>query len=85
MRNALVLLVAALALALVLPSSLLAAPAAPTACRFVLGFKVIHDLIPATVGTCVTDEYHNPQNGDGLQETSGGLLVWRQRYAPEAP
>jgi hypothetical protein len=78
MRNALVLLVAALALALVPPPSVLAAPAAPAACRFVLGFKVIHDLIPATVGSCVTDEYHNPLNGDGLQETTGGLLVWRK-------
>ena len=27
---------------------------------------------------CVTGEYHNPYNGDGLQQTSNGLLVWRK-------
>lgn len=52
-------------------------------CQFVLGFKAVHDLIPSTVGDCKTDEYHNAQNGDGLQETTGangkgGLLVWRK-------
>jgi hypothetical protein len=54
-------------------------------CQFVLGFKALHDLIPAIVGTCLVDEHHNPTNGDGLQETTGpvggggtGLLVWRK-------
>lgn len=47
-------------------------------CEFVLGFKVLHDLIPDRVGECKTNEYHNPDNGDGLQETTGGLLVWRK-------
>jgi hypothetical protein len=54
-------------------------------CQFVLGFKALHDLIPATVGDCLVDEHHNPVNGDGLQETTGpvggsgtGLLVWRK-------
>jgi hypothetical protein len=51
-------------------------------CQFVLGFKALHDLIPSIVGPCVVDEHHNPQNGDGLQETTGtgpgGLLVWRK-------
>jgi len=35
-------------------------------------------LIPAVVGACVDNEVHNPQNGDGLQQTAGGLLVWRK-------
>ena len=47
-------------------------------CGFVLGFAALHDLIPDVVGDCIADEYHNPQNGDGLQETTGGLLVWRK-------
>lgn len=59
-----------------------AAPAAEN-CTFILGFKAIHDLIPGEVGDCRTNEYHNGQNGDGLQETNGkdgkgGLLVWRK-------
>ena len=53
-------------------------PVKAEGCQFVLGFKALHDLIPSTVGDCVTDEYHNPANGDGLQETVGGLLVWRK-------
>jgi len=47
-------------------------------CRFVLGFAAFHDSIPATVGDCVDDERHNPTNGDALQDTTSGLLVWRK-------
>ncbi|MGI8912404.1 MAG: class F sortase [Chloroflexota bacterium] len=47
-------------------------------CRFVLGFQALHDLIPAVVGDCSDSEAHNPANGDALQQTSGGLLVWRK-------
>ncbi len=36
------------------------------------------DLLPATIGACLDDEQHNPTNGDGLQHTSNGLLVWRK-------
>src|SRR5260221_12310073 len=61
---------------------LVAAPAAPVpspaACAFRLGFAALHDLVPQVVGDCVTDEHHNPLNGDGLQETTRGLLVWRK-------
>jgi len=46
-------------------------------CQFVLGFKALHDLIPNIVGNCVTDEQH-AANGDGLQQTANGLLVWRK-------
>lgn len=65
-----------------------AAPASPapaatprsvsSPCRFVLGFEALHDLIPQTVGTCLDDEWHDPQSGDGLQHTTRGLLVWRK-------
>lgn len=47
-------------------------------CTFILGFKTFHDLLPAIVGTCEDDEQHSPANGDGLQRTTNGLLVWRK-------
>jgi hypothetical protein len=47
-------------------------------CTFILGFKTIHDLLPAIVGVCADDEQHNPANGDALQHTANGLLVWRK-------
>jgi hypothetical protein len=46
-------------------------------CTFVLGFRALHDLIPGVVGDCATNEAHGA-NGDGLQMTSRGLLVWRK-------
>ena len=30
------------------------------------------------MGQCREDEHHNPTNGDGLQATTNGLLVWRK-------
>jgi len=30
------------------------------------------------VGQCVDNEGHNPANGDALQQTTDGLLVWRK-------
>ena len=59
------------------PGTSWAGPAA-VSCHFKLGFLALHDLIPELVGGCVTDEYHNSANGDGLQQTTGGLLVWRK-------
>src|SRR5438094_3339788 len=50
----------------------------PASCSFRLGFAALHDLAPQIVGDCVTDEYHNPDNGDGLQQTTNGLLAWRK-------
>jgi hypothetical protein len=47
-------------------------------CQYVLGFKILHDKLPTTIGDCLVDEHHNPANGDALQETSKGLLVWRK-------
>jgi hypothetical protein len=67
-----------LAAGLALAFSVLAAPAAAAPCGFSLGFAALHDRIPDRVGSCLVDEHHNPANGDGLQETTGGLLVWRK-------
>jgi hypothetical protein len=50
---------------------------AQASCSFVLGFKALHDLIPEVVGSCVEDQRTNPENGDALQQTTNGLLVWR--------
>src|SRR5581483_12048955 len=47
-------------------------------CTFQLGFRALHDLAPDVVGDCRVDEHHNPANGDALQETTRGLLVWRK-------
>lgn len=71
------LVVAALSFVVV---SMLPAPGAAEAanCQFVLGFKTLHAMIPAIVGDCTADETHNPANGDGLQLTAHGLLVWRK-------
>ncbi len=51
---------------------------AGSSCQFTLGFKTLHDMIPDIVGECLVDEHYNPNNGDGLQETSRGLMVWRK-------
>lgn len=51
-------------------------PPAPT-CRFVLGFNALDAAIPGTVGNCLDDEQH-AINGDGLQHTIKGLLVWHK-------
>lgn len=47
-------------------------------CQFVLGFKALRDLVPEVVGDCRADQHYNPENGDALQESSRGLLVWRK-------
>ena len=47
-------------------------------CGFELGFQTLHDLMPGIVGDCVENEWHNADNGDGLQRTTNGLLVWRK-------
>ena len=62
-----------LALFLLLPTSVSAAH-----CQFVLGFKTLRDLVGHdVVGECLENE-HYEANGDSLQQTTGGLLVWRK-------
>ena len=63
----------AIVLYLLLPTSVAAAE-----CQLVLGFKTLRDLIGhEIVGECLENEHHGA-NGDALQQTTGGLLVWRK-------
>jgi hypothetical protein len=47
-------------------------------CQFTLGFATLRNMIPETVGNCIENEWHNAENGDGLQRTTNGMLVWRK-------
>lgn len=63
----------AFALVLLLPSTVAAAD-----CQFVLGFATLRDLIGSDiVGECLENEHHN-EIGDSVQQTTGGLMVWRK-------
>lgn len=46
--------------------------------QFILGFKTLADLIPDEVGEPLEAEHHDAPNGDGLQQTTTGLMVWRK-------
>ena len=59
------------------PASPVAHLTATPTCRFVLGFKTLHNLMPTRVGTCRENERFYPFTGEAVQHTSGGLLVWR--------
>lgn len=54
---------------------LTSAPAKP---GFILGFKTLAGMIPEIVGGPLENERSNPINGDSLQLTANGLLVWRK-------
>ena len=65
--------------------AMFALPAATTTaeCQFILGFATLKALIdaaegPDKVGDCLENQRFNPENGDALQQTTGGLLVWRK-------
>lgn len=77
MRALVVALLASVALTLASSPAMPASAQAP-GCRFVLGFAALQSMIPQVVGQCTADESHNPLNGDGLQPTTNGLLVWRK-------
>ena len=71
----------------VIVAGLLALLAAPTVvaaeCEFVLGFATLKTLINLSegqdqVGDCVENEQFDPEQGEALQQTTGGLLVWRK-------
>jgi LppP/LprE lipoprotein len=47
-------------------------------CTFVLGFAALHQELPEVVGDCLVSEHHNATNGDALQETAHGVMVWRK-------
>lgn len=59
------------------PASVVFAQAAG-GCTFVLGFADLRALVPTEVGACTDDERANPANGDAVQPTTRGLLVWRK-------
>ena len=46
--------------------------------EFKLGFKELADQIPDIVGEPLEDQHHNIDNGDALQMTTKGLMVWRK-------
>ena len=50
---------------------------AQSAPEFRLGFKALADQIPDTVGRPLENEHYSA-NGDSLQATTNGLLVWRK-------
>lgn len=54
-----------------------AAPVRAAACHFALGFATLHDLLPVQVGQCIDDASYTA-NGDAVQHTTGGLLVWKK-------
>jgi hypothetical protein len=66
--------------AILLASALFRAPpvAHTASCTYVLGFAALYSLIPGVSGYCREDEHYNPVNGDGLQATENGLMVWRK-------
>ena len=71
-----------LTLALTVPA-LAAIPAQAAECEFILGFAALKALIdeaegPEKVGACLENQRFNPANGDALQQTTGGLMVWRK-------
>jgi uncharacterized protein YkwD len=61
--------------ALIVPVSTSAS--APADCQFTLGFRTLHDLDPLDVGTCTNNQTY-AANGDAVQMTTRGMLVWRK-------
>lgn len=52
-------------------------PSASAPCHFQLGFAALQALLPSIVGACLDDESYSA-NGDSVQHTTNGLLVWRK-------
>lgn len=52
-------------------------PSAAAPCHFQLGFAALQALLPSVVGACLDDETYGA-NGDSVQHTTNGLLVWRK-------
>lgn len=84
LRRVLAILVVA---AILVPAAALgpgeqATRAQPGSCVFQLGFATLREMIVGQygdiVGQCLENEWHNAFNGDALQQTTGGLLVWRK-------
>jgi len=69
-----ILCILVLAFALTASTTVVSAQTAP---EFQLGFKVLADQIPDIVGTPVETE-HYASNGDSIQQTTKGMMVWRK-------
>lgn len=46
--------------------------------EYTLGFRALADQIPDIAGEPLQNERHDSPNGDGLQATTNGLMVWRK-------
>jgi len=53
-------------------------PVAQGPCQFVLGFLFLHQQLQGIDGNCLSNEQPNPQNGDSLQQTERGLMVYQK-------
>jgi hypothetical protein len=73
----LLLVVALLGALLVSLSVSIAEGEAAPVCALASDFATLHELIPSAVGRCLTSSVR-AGNGDELQQTSGGLLVFRR-------
>jgi hypothetical protein len=73
-RKLLIVLMAAAVSATSLAGTAFAGPGP----EFRLGFRLLADQIPDMVGEAVENEWHNPDNGDGMQRTTRGMMVWRK-------
>ncbi len=76
LRKMIYLLLAPFFALIFLPASVFA-DASPS-CTYELGFATLHALIPSIVGDCVSNVTYSGVTGDALQQTTGGLLVWRK-------
>jgi hypothetical protein len=68
------LIVGAIAAGMAVPVS---AYAQTPPCQYVLGFETLHNLAPDNIGNCL-DNQAFANNGDALQHTAKGLMVWRK-------
>ena len=71
--------VAAVAASVLIAIPLVSTTLAQSAPEFRLGFKTLADLLgPGVPGQPLENEHFNPANGDSLQQTTTGLMVWRK-------
>jgi Carboxypeptidase regulatory-like domain len=57
---------------------MLSTPAHRDGCSFSLGFAALRHLIPHRVGRCLASARYDPRLGEVLQDTTGGVLIWRK-------
>ena len=66
------------ALAILTASASTALAQGQTQPQFVLGFKALAAMMPNVVGQPLENEHFDPVNGNALQQTTTGLMVWRK-------